>query len=54
MSMRAGRYFTGLRFYDDEMNYIVNSSWGIEGTWTDPIEIPEGQQIIGVRVNGFY
>ena len=48
----------GLRLMDDENEYIVNSLWyekseifNEEGEWSQPIEIPDGSYIWGLKTN---
>ena len=44
---------TGLRFFNDEgdiiFDYEIND--GKLGEWAQPLQVPEGQEIIGLMVN---
>ena len=56
----GGARFESLRLYDGEMDYIVDFSWddahanGAGGVWTEPQEIPQGQKIMGLKVDIFH
>ena len=47
--------FEGIRFLDADQLVITEKIWDAMpgGSWTELIEIPEGQQIIGLEVNTF-
>ena len=59
MQVSDGVRFESLRLYDSEMDTIVDFSWddtyanGAVGVWTEPQEIPQGQRIIGLKVDTF-
>ena len=38
MRMRRGRYYTGIRLYTDDMDYIVDKTWDENNydPWTEP------------------
>ena len=56
MLLYYGRNIEGLRFYDNEMNFIIDITWdhSSAGSWTDPQFIPEDMQIIGVKAVTHY
>ena len=61
--MADNKYYIGIRFLDENWDYIINETfindddklWEFDHFfWTDVVEIPDGQQIIGVRYETFY
>merc|ERR1712187_821203 len=59
VSVKAdGPWMKGLRLYDENGNYILNSTWYIGnvdnqnfGEWTEPTALPEDMSIIGLRTS---
>ena len=55
MKIDEGVKFDGLRFYDQQMTFIVDFTWNTNSSqtsaWTDLYPIPEDHQIIGVSCN---
>ena len=53
MRMKGGRYYTGIRLYNDDMDFILDETWNDINSdpWTDPQLIPVGKQIIGLKAN---
>ena len=53
LSMRIyyGASYSGFRLLDSSMQTIVEVEHNTSGSWSDPQEIQEGQQIIGLQVH---
>ena len=51
MMVQSGAWYSGIRFYNENQETIVDYSWTTEGEWTPLQEIPADQQIIGLKCN---
>ena len=53
MLVNVGVYYEGLRLYDKNMETMVDLTWNNNelSEWTEPIKIPDGKYIIGMKAN---